>query len=85
MNKLLAAAHQLGTKPGRSRCLDLMTNLQTVTKKILQPVVLAIAMLFLTPVAELLQAALMTPVPVQTISNETIVYKSVRSSIAFKG
>jgi hypothetical protein len=40
-----------------------MSILQTVTKKILQPVVLAIAMLFLTPVAGLLQAALMTPVP----------------------
>ncbi len=60
-------------------------NLQTVTKKILQPIILAIAMLFLTPVAGLLQAALMTPAPVQTISNETVVYKSVRSSIAFKG
>ena len=62
----------------------MMTNLQTVTKKILRPVVLAIAMLFLTPVAGLLQAALMTPVPVKTISNETVVYKSVHSSIAFK-
>ena len=64
-----------------------MTNFQTVTKKILQPIILAIAMLFLTPVAGLLQAALMAPVPVpvQMISNETVVYKSVRSSIAFKG
>ena len=63
----------------------MMTSIQTVTKKILQPVVLAIAMLFLTPVAGLLQAALKTPVPVQMTSNETVVYKSVHSSIAFKG
>jgi hypothetical protein len=62
-----------------------MTSVQTITKKILQPVVLAIAMLFLTPVAGLLQAALKTPVPVQITSNETVVYKSVHSSIAFKG
>jgi hypothetical protein len=62
-----------------------MTNLQTVTKKILQPIILAVAMLFLTPVPGLLQAIKLTPVPVQTISNETVVYKSVRSSIAFKG
>jgi hypothetical protein len=63
----------------------MMTSVQTITKKILQPVVLAIAMLFLTPVAGLLQAALKTPVPVQITSNETVVYKSVHSSIAFKG
>jgi hypothetical protein len=63
----------------------MMTSVQTITKKILQPVVLAIAMLFLTPVAGLLQAALKTPVPVQMTSNETVVYKSVHSSIAFKG
>ena len=63
----------------------MMTSIQTVTKKILRPVVLAIAMLFLTPVAGLLQAALKTPVPVQMTSNETVVYKSVHSSIAFKG
>ena len=62
-----------------------MNNLQTVTKKILQPVILSVVMLFLTPVPALLQAVLMTPVLVQMISNETIVYKSARSSIAIKG
>ena len=43
----------------------MMTNIQTVAKKIIQPVALAVAMLFLTPVAGLLQAALKAPYPVQ--------------------
>jgi hypothetical protein len=62
----------------------MMTNIQTVAKKIIQPVALAIAMLFLTPVAGLLQAALKAPFPVQVTTNETVVYKTVQSSIAFK-
>lgn len=65
--------------------MSMMTNIQTVTKKILQPVALAIAMLFLTPVVGLLSSALMAPSPVQLTSNETVVYKTVQSSIAFKG
>ena len=63
----------------------MMTDIQTTAKKIIQPVALAIAMLFLTPVAGLLQAALKAPYPVQVTTNETVVYKTVQSSIVFKG
>lgn len=63
----------------------MMTNIQNVAKKLIQPVVLAIVMLFLTPVAGLLQAALKTLAPVQVTTNETVVYKIVQSSVAFKG
>ena len=63
----------------------MMTHIQTVAKKIIQPVVLAIAMLFMTPVAGMLNAALRTTPPVQLTSNETVVYKTMHSSVAFKG
>ncbi|MEP7173155.1 MAG: hypothetical protein ABI705_06670 [Aestuariivirga sp.] len=63
----------------------MMTHIQTVAKKIIQPVVLAIAMLFMTPVAGLLNAALRAPSPVQITLNETVVYKTVQASVAFKG
>jgi lipopolysaccharide/colanic/teichoic acid biosynthesis glycosyltransferase len=62
----------------------MMTNIQTVAKKIFQPVVVAIAMLFLTPVAALLQAAIKAPFPVQVTTNETVVYKTAQSSVAYK-
>jgi hypothetical protein len=62
----------------------MMTNIRTVAKKIIQPVALAIAMLFLTPVAGLLQAALKAPLPVQVTNIETVVYKTVQSSVAYK-
>ena len=62
----------------------MMAQIQTVAKKIIQPVVLAIAMLFMTPVAGLLNAALRAPPPAHFTSNETVVYKTTHSSIAFK-
>jgi hypothetical protein len=62
----------------------MMTHVQTVAKKIFQPVVLAIAMLFMTPVAGLLNAALRAPEPVQITSTETVVYKTMHSTVAFK-
>ena len=65
--------------------MSMMTNIQNVAKKIIQPVVLAIVMLFLTPVAGLLQAALKAPASVQATTNETVVYKTIQSSVAFKG
>jgi len=65
--------------------MSMMTNIQTVTKKILQPVALAIAMLFFTPVIGLLSAALKAPVSVELTSNETVVYKTTQSSVSFKG
>ena len=62
-----------------------MTNsILTTAKKIIQPVALAIAMLFLTPVAGLLQTSLKVPAQVQVTTNNTVVYKTMRSSIAFK-
>jgi hypothetical protein len=64
--------------------IRMMTNIRTVAKKIIQPVVLAIVMLFLTPVAGLLQAALKAPLPVQVTNTETVVYKTVQSSVAYK-
>ena len=65
--------------------MSMMTHIQRVAKKIIQPVALAIAMLFMTPVAELLNAALRESPQVQITSNETVVYKSSQSSVAFKG
>ena len=62
----------------------MMTNIKTVAKKIILPVALAIAMLFLTPVAGLLLAALKAPAPVQVTTNQTVVYKTVQSSTAYK-
>ena len=63
----------------------MMTDIQTITKKILQPLALAIAMLFFTPVIGLLSAALKAPVSVELTSNETVVYKTTQSSVSFKG
>ena len=63
----------------------MMTTIQTATKKVLAPLVLAIAMLFMTPVVGLLSAGLKAPAAVQVTSNETVVYKKMQSSIAFKG
>ena len=63
----------------------MMTTIQTAAKKILAPLVLAIAMLFMTPVVGLLSAGLKAPAAVQVTSNETVVYKKMQSSIAFKG
>jgi hypothetical protein len=64
--------------------MSMMTHILTVAKKIIQPVVLGIAMLFMTPVAGMLNAALRAPQPVQITSNETVVYKSAHAPIAFE-
>lgn len=61
-----------------------MTQIHTVAKKIIQPIILAIVMLFMTPVAGLLNAALRATPPPQFTSNETVVYKTPHASIAFK-
>jgi hypothetical protein len=64
----------------------MMTNIQTVAKKIIQPVFLAVAMLFMTPVVEVLSSALKAlPSVVQTTSNETVVYKTSQPSVAYRG
>ncbi|HQY72707.1 MAG TPA: hypothetical protein PLK44_03240 [Aestuariivirga sp.] len=63
----------------------MMTHTFTVAKKIIQPVVLGIAMLFMTPVAGMLNAALRAPPPVQISSNETVIYKTMHASVVFKG
>ena len=63
--------------------MSMMTHMQTVAKKIVQPVALAIAMLFMTPVVGLVSASFNGPAPVQYSSNETVVYKT-NTSVAFK-
>lgn len=63
----------------------MMTHVQSVTKKIIRPVALAIAMLFMTPVVGLVSASFNTPAPIQYSSNETVVYKTTHASVAYKG
>jgi hypothetical protein len=63
----------------------MMTHSLTVAKKIIRPVILGIAMLLMTQVAGMLNAALRAPPPVQISSNETVVYKTTHVSVAFKG
>jgi hypothetical protein len=70
--------------PRWSVLIAMMTQIRIVAKKIIQPIVLAIVMLFMTPVAGLLNAALKATPPAQFTSNETVVYKTPHSSIAFK-
>lgn len=65
--------------------MSMMIHTFTVAKKIIQPVVLGIAMLFMTPVAGMLNAALRAPPPVQISSNETVIYKTMHASVVFKG
>ena len=64
--------------------MSMMTHIQTVAKKIVQPVALAIAMLLMTPVVGLVSASFNSPAPVQYSSNETVVYKIVHASVAHK-
>ena len=63
--------------------MSMMTHIQTAAKKIIQPVALAIAMLFMTPVVGLVSASFKAPAPVQYSSSETVVYKT-NTSVAFK-
>ena len=63
----------------------MMTNAQNIAKKIIKPSALAIAMMFMTPVVGLLSAGLNSLPPVQYSSNETVVYKTMHESVAFKG
>jgi hypothetical protein len=65
--------------------MSMMTQIQTVAKKIIQPVALAIAMLFMTPVVGLVSASFNAPPSVQYSSNETVVYKTIHASVAHKG
>ena len=64
--------------------MSMMTHIHTTAKKIIQPVVLAIAMLVMTPIVGLLSAGLKAPAPVQYSSSETVVYKT-NTSVAYKG
>ena len=63
--------------------MSMMTQIQNVAKKIIQPVALAVAMLFVTPIVGLVSASFNAPVPVQYSSTETVVYKT-NTSVAFK-
>jgi hypothetical protein len=62
----------------------MMTNIFALTQKVITPLVLAIAMLFMTPVVGLLSVALRAPAAVELTSNETVIHKTVQSSIVFK-
>jgi hypothetical protein len=63
----------------------MMTHIQTAAKKIILPVALAIAMLYMTPVVGLVGASFNAPAAVQYSSNETVVYKTIHTSVAYKG
>lgn len=63
----------------------MMTNAQNIAKKIIKPFALAITMMFLTPVVGLLSAGFNAPAPVQYSSNETVVYKTIHATVAYKG
>jgi hypothetical protein len=76
--------YRMEPNPRWSVLIAMMTQIRIVAKKIIQPIVLAIVMLFMTPVAGLLNAALKATPPAQFTSNETVVYKTPHSSIAFK-
>lgn len=64
--------------------MSMMTHIQTIAKKIIQPFALAVAMLFMTPVVGLVSASLKGSEPVQFTSNETVVYKTSHASVAYK-
>jgi hypothetical protein len=61
----------------------MMTQIQTVAKKIIQPVALAIAMLFMTPIVGFVSGSFNAPAPGQYSSTETVVYKT-NTSVVFK-
>jgi hypothetical protein len=62
--------------------IGMMTHTKNITMKILQPVVLAVAMLFSTPIFGLIHAA-KHPTPEVSVANETVVFKN-NASIAYK-
>lgn len=64
-----------------SSCYVMMTPV--LIKKILRPVVLAAAIMLMTPVAGLVRASFNAPVPVEYSSSETVIYKT-NTSVAFK-
>jgi hypothetical protein len=65
--------------------IGMMTHIQTVALKILQPIVLAVIMLFSTPIAGLFHATIHATTPVIDVANETVVFKTANTSVAFKG
>ncbi len=61
----------------------MMTNIKTAIRKIVQPIVLAIAMLFSTPLFGLLHNAVQPSVRVVDVVKEKVVFKT-NTSVAFK-
>jgi hypothetical protein len=61
----------------------MMTHTKNIAMKILQPVVLAIVMLFSTPIFGLIHAT-KHPTSAVSVANETVVFKN-NASIAYKG
>jgi hypothetical protein len=66
--------------------IGMMTHIQTTIRKIMQPIVLAVIMLFSTPIAGMLHTVIhATPVATSVdVANETVVFKSANTSVAFK-
>ena len=58
-------------------------SMMTHAKKIIRPIALAAAMMFMTPVVGLVSASFHAPAPVQYSSSETVVYKT-DMSVLFK-
>jgi hypothetical protein len=65
--------------------MSMMTHIQTVAKKTIRAAALAIAMLLMTPIVGLVSASFNAPVHVQYSSNETVVYKTIHATVAYKG
>ena len=61
-----------------------MTSLPTVTFKILKPLMLAIGMLWLTPLFGMMHAHPTMLVSTVTVENQSVVYKSANTSVQFK-
>ena len=74
-----------GTNQAAVRFSRMMTSLSIVTIKIVKPVIVAIAMFWLTPLFGMLQAHPKVVAPVVTVENQTVVYKSTHTSVQFKG
>ena len=61
-----------------------MISLSIATIKILKPIALAIAMFWLMPLFGLMHAHPKMLVPIVTVENQTVVYKSANASVQFK-
>jgi len=73
-----------GTKAALSCFISMMTSIQIVTNRVLLPTALAVAMLLSTPAFGLFDAAMNAPSSIRSIADETVIYETIHSSMAFK-